>query len=410
MKFKSLVVLSSIMSFANATEYFVKFSSAESLESASLTRSELVQGLRPVETKLGAMAVIESSVSLEELKAELNSRSLDVEYIEPNDIDYTFVDYEPSDEKYNAQWGLNDKAGANVEIAWQSQQGDKDLVIAVVDSGIDLKHPDLKRNLWVNKAEKNGKPGVDDDGNGFIDDIHGINAFANDGNPDDGNGHGTHCAGVIGAAHNNVGVAGVMADVQMMAVKIFTDAGRTSVEAIVRGIEYAIDNEAKIMSNSWGGATKSQGIQDAVEAAEKAGVLFVAAAGNGNIFGWGIDIDKKPMYPAAYQFDNIVSVGSIKENGRKSMFSNYGKRNVDLFAAGSDVMSTYKGQSYKSLSGTSMATPHVTGVAGLVASEYPEASFRELKSKLLNGVRKQSQFSNNSVSGGVLDAPGALGL
>ena len=399
-------------SLAYSKSYFVKFKSFDTLRSLSRTASlsSDIHSLRTVDTDMAPFAVVESSLSEAELKSQLEQFDLGVSYVESNEIDYTFVDYKPVDEKYSTQWGLVGDFGIRSETAWTSQKGSRDVIVAVVDSGIDYLHPDLKKNLWTNEAEANGKEGVDDDGNGIVDDIYGMNAFANTGDPMDGNGHGTHCAGVIGAVHNSEGVAGVMANVRMMAVKIFSDAGRTTVEAIVRGIDYAIKNEARVMSNSWGGTQASEAISDAVKAAGDAGILFVAAAGNGNMFGWGYDTDSKKVYPAGYDFDHIVAVGSHTSAGKRSTFSNFGKLSVDLFAPGSDVYSTYKGQSYKSLSGTSMATPHVSGVAGLVASEYGGADALELKNRILEGVRKMDTFSNNSVSGGILDAPGSLGL
>lgn len=405
-----VAILSSTVTFSKS--YFVKLKSHQSL--VNLTQSKNwnadVHALRTVDTKIAPFAVIDSSLNKNQLKNELIDKGLDVSYVESNDIDYKLFDSSPVDTMYSSQWGLNGKHGIESERAWSTQKGSKDLVVAVIDSGIDYSHPDLKSNLWINQAELNGKAGVDDDGNGYIDDINGINAFAKNGNPMDDMGHGTHCAGVIGASHNSIGIAGVMANVKLMAVKIFTGAGKTSVEAIVKGIEYAIDNKAKIMSNSWGGTQSSQAISDAVKAAGEAGILFVAAAGNGNMFGFGYNIDKKPVYPAGYDMDHILSVGSIASTGKRSMFSNYGQKSVDIFAPGSKVQSTYKDKTYKSLSGTSMATPHVSGVAGLVASEFPRADAIELKERILEGALKKSSFTNKSVSGGVLNAPGALGL
>lgn len=407
-----LVGIFLISSLAHSKSFFVKFKDQESLNSLtrSTSLSREVYGLRTVATKIAPFAVIESSLTDVELQNELEANDLEVAYIESNEIDYTFVDYTPVDSSYSSQWGLKGEYGIQSEAAWTLQKGSKDLILAVVDSGIDYSHPDLKGNMWTNDAEFNGEAGVDDDGNGVVDDIYGMNAFANNGDPMDGHGHGTHCAGVIGAVHNSQGIAGVMANVRMMGVKIFSDAGRTTKEAIVRGIEYAIDNGATIMSNSWGGTERSQAILDAIKAAGDQGILFVAAAGNGNMFGWGYDTDRKKVYPAGYDLDHIVAVGSIAESGKKSMFSNYGKVSVDLFAPGSAVYSTYKDKGYKSLSGTSMATPHVSGVAGLVASEFPNADALEIKNRIIEGVRKMSEFSNKSVSGGILDAPGALGL
>lgn len=407
-----LLALLSLCSKVYSKSYFVKFNAQESFLSMSKFQSlsNQVFSFRPVSTEIAPFAVVESSLDKEQLKEELESNYFDVVYVESNEIDYKPFDYTPVDNKYSSQWGMHGKYGISSEKAWSVQQGSEDVLLAVIDTGIDYTHPDLKNNLWVNEAELNGQEGVDDDGNGFSDDIYGINSFANNGNPLDGHGHGTHCAGVIGAVHNEIGVAGVMANVKIMGVKIFSDSGKTSVEAIVRGIEYAVKNGAKIMSNSWGGRQQSQGIADAIKAAGEAGVLFVAAAGNGNIWGMGINIDKKPVYPAGYDFDHVLSVGSITNKGKRSRFSNYGKKGVDLFAPGSSIVSTFKKQGYQFLSGTSMATPHASGVAGLVLSEFPGADALEIKSRIMEGTRKLKAFSKNSVSGGILDAAGALGL
>jgi subtilisin family serine protease len=397
----------------HSKSYFVKLKSHESLRSLTLTKSfsNEILSLRTVPSEIAPYAVIESTLSKDDLKEELQKNAFPVAYVEPNEINYKMSEtYQPIDSKYSSQWGLTGKYGVGGEQAWTTQKGSKDVIVAVIDSGIDYKHPDLMRNLWTNDAELNGTEGVDDDGNGVVDDIYGINAFANTGDPMDDNGHGSHCAGVIGADHNSQGVAGVMANVRMMGVKIFSKNGRTTVEAIVRGIEYAIENKVHVMSNSWGGTESSEGIADAIKAAGEAGIIFVAAAGNGNFIGLGYDIDRNNIYPAGHDFDHIVSVGSIKKSGRKSTFSNYGKVGVDLFAPGSSIYSTYKNQGYKSLSGTSMATPHVSGVAGLVVAQYPGADALEIKSRIMDGVKKVSRLSGKSVSGGILSAPGALGL
>ena len=410
---KLVLLIGSLLlsSSAYSKSYFVKFKNQENLKEAGQYKSfsNEVLSFRQVETKIAPFAVIESALSEVELKEELNSNFFEVAYVESNDIDYKIISA-PSDGRYSSQWGLNGNYGIKSEIAWNVQRGSKEVVVAVIDTGIEYSHPDLADNMWTNDAELNGEEGVDDDGNGVVDDIYGYNAFANNGNPMDGHSHGTHCAGVIGAVHNTQGIAGIMANVKLMAVKIFSDSGKTSVEAIVKGIEYAVANGAMVTSNSWGGAQKSQAIMDAIELADKEDVLFVAAAGNGNLWGRGFDIDKKPLYPAGYEFDNILSVGSITSSGRRSGFSNFGKKSVDIFAPGSDILSTVTNGGYKSMSGTSMATPHVSGVAGLVLSEFAGSTADEIKSKIMEGARKMDSFSDNSVSGGILDAPGALNL
>ena len=415
MKRISLLAIAGAMISTNlfAESFIVKFSSQKTLsENIFLDKSyaNKIHSYRSLETEIGAFAVVESSYSLKQIN-ETFSKNNSIEYIESDEIDYRLItENAPTDARYSSQWGLNGNFGIEAEKAWTQQMGDREIVVAVVDTGIDYTHEDLKENMWTNEQELNGRRGVDDDGNGVVDDIYGYNAFKNNGNPKDGHGHGTHCAGVIGAVHNSKGIAGVMKNVQLMGVKIFSDRGRTKTSAIVKGIDYAIKNGAMVMSNSWGGSQRSKAISDAVKAAEAAGIAFVAAAGNGNRSGRGIDIDRSPVYPAGYQFDNIISVGSITSKGDRSKFSNFGQKNVDLFAPGSAIISTFKRGGYKSLSGTSMATPHVSGVVGLILSEYQGIDFIEAKQRLLDGVKKVSTFNDNSVSGGILNAPGALGL
>jgi subtilisin family serine protease len=415
MKKVSCLAIASVFVSVNlyAESFIVKFKSQKSLNAnvfLEKSNDQKIHSFRQLETRIGAFAVIDASYSLEQLNKNF-SNSSSIQYIERDEIDYRLLNtYQVNDAKYSSQWGLKGSFGIQAESAWSQQLGDRSIVVAVVDTGIDYNHPDLKSNMWVNQAEAQGLAGVDDDGNGVVDDINGINAFRNNGDPQDGNGHGSHCAGVIGAAHNTIGIAGIMKNVQLMAVKIFSDRGRTKTSAIVKGIDYAIENGANVMSNSWGGSRSSQAISDAVKAASDAGIVFVAAAGNGNRSGRGIDIDRSPVYPAAYDFDNIVSVGSITASGERSSFSNFGKQKVDLFAPGSSIISTYKRGKYKSLSGTSMATPHVSGVLGLIYSEFPGIDFVEAKQRLLDGVKNLDTFSDNSVSGGILNAPGALGL
>lgn len=341
---------------------------------------------------------------------KFKEKKIPVSYIEPNETDYKPLDYKPKDPRFWKQWALKGFRGINALKAWNIQKGSNNVVVAVLDTGSNYKHPDLKNNLWINKVELNGKPGFDDDGNGYIDDIYGTNTYSNNGNPMDGHGHGTHCAGVIGASHNNLGISGIMANVQIMSVKIFSNGGSATLESIVKGVEYAIQNKAKIMSNSWGSYTHTQAVEDAMKAAADAGILIVAAAGNGNYTGKGTNNDYKPMYPASLEFDEIISVGAIASSGRRSQFSNYGKTSVDLFAPGEKILSTHRRDYYKNLSGTSMAAPHVSGVAGLLASQYPDISALEIKSKIMRSVKHQMTSRSESVSGGSLDAGAALEL
>ena len=317
----------------------------------------------------------------------------------------------PNDPDFNKLWGLNNDgqtggtAGADVSAkeAWAITTGDgsdNGPLIAVIDTGIDYTHPDLAANMWTNPGEIPGD-GIDNDNNGVIDDVHGYNAFADNGDPMDGHSHGTHCSGTIaGVGNNGVGVTGVMHDANLMAVKIFSDAGRTSTDAIVRGIMYSAKMGADITSNSWGGGPRSEAIYDAFKSND---ALHVIAAGNS-----GYDNDKRDNFPSNYDLDNIVAVAAIDHNDAKARFSQYGAKNVDVSAPGVDIYSTINGGGYASYSGTSMATPHVSGGAGLIMSQYPEMSNAEIKDRLIFGSDRKEALNDISVSDGRVNFASSL--
>ena len=308
-------------------------------------------------------------------------------------------------------WGLNNtgqdggKAGADIHAldAWKVTTGDGSAngpLIAVIDTGIDYNHPDLKANIWVNPGEIAGD-GIDNDGNGVVDDVNGYNAYANNGNPLDGHSHGTHCAGTIGAVGNNgMGVTGVMQNARIMAVKIFSDGGSTSTDAIVRGLMYSAKMGADITSNSWGGGGRSQAIYDAFASNP---ALHVIAAGNSNY-----DNDKRDNFPSNYDLDNIVAVAATTRTDERASFSQWGATTVDVAAPGAQIWSTIPGGRYGNKSGTSMATPHVSGVAGLIASAYPNASNAEIKERLIKGSDPVPALAGISVSNGRVNAARSL--
>ena len=306
-------------------------------------------------------------------------------------------------------WGMNNTgqnggtADADIDApeAWQIHTGRNDApIIAVIDTGIDYNHPDLAANMWTNKGEIPGN-GIDDDGNGVIDDVHGFNANAQTGDPMDGHGHGTHCAGTIGAVGNNgIGVVGVNHNAQIMAVKIFDDAGSTDSAAILRGIEYATKMGAKITSNSWGGGGASDAQKEAFASSP---ALHIMAAGNNYS-----NNDLIANYPSNYDLTNNIAVAASDRNDKKPGFSNYGKTMVDITAPGKDIYSCAPGGGYQSMSGTSMATPHVSGVAGLVASAFPDLTAEQLKERILAGADKLDSWKTKVVDGNRLNAHGAL--
>ncbi len=344
-----------------------------------------------------------------------------VQYAEPNlvitlDAPIPGEDPQPADptnpNDLNPKlWGLNNtgqtggKPGAHVSAkeAWSIQTGDGSVngpLIAVIDTGIDYTHPDLAANIWTNPGEIAGD-GIDNDNNGVIDDVHGYYPGGNSGDPMDGHSHGTHCSGTIaGVGNNGIGVTGVMQDARLMGVKIFSDSGRTSAADIVKGINYATQMGADITSNSWGGGAASEAIKGAFAASP---ALHIIAAGNSNY-----DNDKRDNFPSNYDLDNIVAVAATTHNDERASFSQWGATKVDVAAPGKDIYSTINGGGYASYSGTSMATPHVSGGAGLLKSQYPDASNAEIKDRLIYGSDRVAALTDISVSDGRVNFASSL--
>ena len=357
-------------------------------------------------------------VSVEQAMARLADNP-QVEFTAPNHV-YKLDAFEQgqnpvpvNDPDASKLWGLHNegqtggKADADVDApeAWQTHTGRTQAqggpLIAVIDTGIDYNHPDLAANMWVNPGEIAGD-GIDNDGNGVIDDVHGYNANGDNGDPMDGQGHGTHCAGTIAAVGNNeTGVVGVNQNANLMAVKIFDDEGSTDSAAIIRGVQYATKMGARVTSNSWGGPVPNSGIREAFEQSTSA--LHLVAAGNS-----GYNNDWLPSFPANYGLDNIVAVAATDHNDELAEFSQYGKRNVDLGAPGVDILSTVPGGNYATYSGTSMATPHVSGAAALIASHDPDISNADLRRRLEEGTDKLASLDGKTASGGRLNVNKAL--
>ena len=360
-----------------------------------------------VETNFGTFLQLETNLDLNTLALKSILKNSEVDYIEPNYILSLNQVALPSDPIFNKQWGLNNvtrpKEDINALLAWGITKGSKSIKIAVVDTGVDYTHPDLLSQMDVNTAELNGISGIDDDGNGFIDDIYGYNFVLKNGDPQDGNGHGTHCAGIIGAAHNSIGVAGVMAEVKIVALKFLSDNGSGETIDAVAAIDYAIKRGVNVMSNSWGGGEKDQSLEEAIKAADKAGIIFVTAAGNESS-----DNDVVASYPANYKVPNIISVASFTIMGSKSSFSNFGINSVHVTAPGTAIFSTYKKGGYSSLSGTSVAAPFVAGIVGLMLSKNAHLSPSQIKEKLIKTSIQTSKLVNVSLSKGRVDAYKAL--
>ncbi len=291
----------------------------------------------------------------------------DIEYIVEN-IKLHAIET-PSDLRFSEQWALRK---INALTAWGLTKGSNDIVVAVIDTGVDPKHEDLAANIWVNQKEIAGN-GKDDDNNGFIDDTGGWDFHGNDNTPNDETssanpGHGTHCAGIIGAVgNNNLGVSGINQHVSIMPIRFLGADGSGDLFSSTKAIDYAIANGAHVISASWGApSTKAmaQPIIDAVERANQKGVLFVAAAGNE-----GASNDSTPSYPANAGLINVINVAASNPSDQKPSWSNLGRLTVDLASPGEDILSTLPGNKYGNLSGTSMATPLVAGLAALLKSQ-----------------------------------------
>lgn len=322
-----------------------------------------------------------------------------------------------NDPDFGKLWGIQnigqkDAAGSvgvagvdvNVLPLWnQGITGSKDILVAVIDTGFDWTHPDLAANLYTNEKEIPDN-GIDDDQNGFIDDVHGWNFVGNNNNSRDDNDHGSHCSGTIGGVGNNgVGVAGVNWNVSILPVKFLDADGSGYLEAAVESIKYATLMKARVLSNSWGGGGYSDIMKAAIEGSRDAGALFAAAAGNSNS-----NNDIKPSYPASYPVENVISVAAINNKGARAEFSNFGQKSVHVAAPGVKVFSTVRGGQYDTFSGTSMATPHVSGVAALLLSVHPEWTFSELKNRLIKTSVPVSQLRRVVASRGRVDALNAL--
>ena len=295
----------------------------------------------------------------------------DVEAVEPNAIVHA-MDMIPNDPDYPLLWGMSK---IRAPQAWELNTGSSQVVVAVIDSGIDYTHHDLFPNMWINPGEIPYNH-WDDDNNGYVDDLFGYDFINNDPDPMDDHFHGSHCAGTIGAAGNNGrGVAGVSWNVRLMALKFLGSSGSGSTSAAISAIQYAVNNGAHILSNSWGGTGYSQALQDAINAANNAGVLFIASAGNAST--------SAPSYPAAMA--GVVSVAATNPNDQLADFSNYGP-SIDLAAPGVDIYSCGLGETYTFASGTSMACPHVAGLAALIKAHNFNLTKDQITSVLQNSA------------------------
>lgn len=339
-------------------------------------------------------------------------RSPGVVSVQPN---YYYRLLQTPDDPRFPESGMFGLPAISAPLAWDMATGSRDVVVAVVDTGMRYTHEDLAANVWTNPGEIDAN-GIDDDGNGFIDDVHGYDFFFNDPDPLDENGHGTHVTGTIGAVGNNgLGVVGVNWAVSLMAVKIFSPTGNGTTTAMVLNAYNYIRMmkqsgvNIRVTNNSFGGCDENcgfdQAMKDAIDALGDADILNIFAAGNGNA-----DIDAAPFFPASYTSPSVVSVASSTSLDTRSGFSNFGVESVDLSAPGTVILSTTFGadDTYGIMSGTSMATPHVTGAAALLAAAHPELSAASIKATLLNNVDPLPDWMGIVKTGGRLNVAAAL--
>ena len=355
-----------------------------------------------------------------------------VEYAEPNWVYHHDAASNDSYYTNGSLWGMYgdgtspaNQFGSQAGEAWASSHtGSSSVFVAIIDEGFMYTHEDLTANTWFNTSDPfNGR---DDDGNGYVDDVHGWDFAGNDNGTYDGtqDDHGTHVAGTIGAVGGNgKGVAGVNWNVTLISAKFLGRNGGTTANAI-KAVDYVTDLKTRhglnivATNNSWGGGGFSQALLDAIDRGGDEGILFIAAAGNGGRDGVGDDNDAAPNYPSNYQctkggtrgWDCVIAVAALTSNGAKASYSNYGATTVDIGAPGSGILSTLPGKAgssgYGSYSGTSMATPHVTGAAALYASTHPGATAAEIKNAILGAAVPTAALSGRTVTGGRLNVSG----
>jgi thermitase len=414
------IVLSETRSFGSP-EVLVKFKSGVSTEAIDALTARLHDRVEDrLENAEGWEAIDDlDNADAASIVAQY-SQLPEVEYAEPNyeiNLEETnagpLVPVLPHDPQFNDQWALANsgqkggKQGADISatLAWSITTGSDKLVVAVLDTGVDYTHEDLVENMWVRPATM---APYHDNELGTIDDLNGFNAIDSAADPMDDNGHGTHCAGIIGAeGENNIGIAGVNWKVQIMPLKFLNAGGSGSTKDAIEAINYVINRKkagvnVRIISASWGSTQKSRALGDVIRKAYENDILFVAAAGNSSV-----NNDRTPHYPSSYP--NVISVAALDRNDQLASFSNFGVKSVMIGAPGVDILSTWLGNEYEEKSGTSMATPVVSGVAALILSKNPRMSVDDLSKRLMDSTDPIIALKGKTVSGGRINAAKALG-
>ena len=377
----------------------------EAMEMANARKGGNTGDLLLVESQMGTMAAIEKLRAFPE-----------VEYAEPNWIYNHFATSNDTYVTSGQLWGMTGTYGSQASVAWTNNKlGSSTVYIGIIDEGYMYEHVDLAANAGVNPGEIAGN-GVDDDGNGLVDDVYGWDFDGNNSSLFDGTGddHGTHVAGTIGGVGGNgTGVAGVVWNVKLLGAKFLGRRGGTTANAI-KAVDYFTDLKTSqglnivATNNSWGGGGYSKALEDAIIRANAAGILFIAAAGNS-----GTNNDATASYPSNYTVDNVIAVANITSTGALATSSQYGATTVDLGAPGSGIISTVPTSSkgkvvsgYASYTGTSMATPHVSGAAALYASTHPGSTAAQIKAAILNSVTPTASLAGKTVTGGRLNVSG----
>ncbi len=322
-----------------------------------------------------------------------------------------YISLTPNDTQYSNLFAADTTSAGRINLpgAWDLSTGSSNVVVAVIDTGIDYNHLDLQSNMWVNPGEIPSN-GIDDDGNGYVDDIYGIDTYNTDTNPFDDHSHGTHVAGTIGATGNNSrGVVGVNWNVKQIGCKAFNASGFGRTSAIIECLNYVANLKSNFginivaTNNSYGGLPYSSATYNAIAANRDAGIVFVAAAGNS-----ANDNDNVYFYPASYNLDNIISVAATDINGNLASFSSYGITTVDIAAPGVSILSTIPGNQYAYYQGTSMASPHVAGAVALLLAYHPEYSYSQAITSILSTGTVMAGLGRKCATSAILNVEEAL--